>query len=176
MKNLLLTLLVVLFSVSLYAQEETNKRSRKLPSVDIKTTSGKPFNTSEIQNDGKPIIVSFWALWCKPCIKELNTIADVYEDWQDETGVKLYAVSIDDARSSSKVLPFADGNDWDYDILLDANSDFKRAMNVNMIPHTFLIDGEGNIVWSHTSFSEGSELQLIGKVRELAEGKPVSDH
>ena len=165
-----------MFSVSVIAQEDSDKKARKLPSVDIKTANGIPFNTSEITNDGKPIIVSFWALWCKPCIKELNTIADVYEDWQDETGVKLYAVSIDDARSSSKVLPFANGNDWDYDILIDANSDFKRAMNVNMIPHTFLIDGNGNIVWSHTSFSEGSELQLIEKVREVAAGKSVSDH
>lgn len=176
MKNLLLTLLVVLFSVSLIAQVESDKKARKLPVVKIKTAEGTPFSTLDIKNDGKPIIVSFWALWCKPCIKELNTIADVYEDWQDETGVILYAVSIDDARSSSKVLPFANGNDWDYEILLDPNSDFKRAMNVNMIPHTFLLDGNGNIVWSHTSFSEGSELQLIEKVKEVAEGKPVSDH
>src|SRR5210317_2182029 len=114
MKNLLLSLFVLLFSVSLIAQEESNKKARKLPAVDIKTADGVPFNTSEISNEGNPVIVSFWALWCKPCIKELNTIADEYYDWQEETGVKLIAVSIDDARSSSKVKPFADGNDWDY--------------------------------------------------------------
>jgi thiol-disulfide isomerase/thioredoxin len=70
--------------------------------------TGESFNTLDIDNDGDPIIISFWALWCHPCIKELTTIADVYEDWQDETGVKLYAVSIDDARSTAKVGPFSE--------------------------------------------------------------------
>ncbi|MBU2651509.1 MAG: TlpA family protein disulfide reductase [Bacteroidetes bacterium] len=175
MKRLILIAIAALMITGIMAQEK-EARSRKLPSVDVKTTDGKSFNTQDISNDGKPIIVSFWALWCKPCIKELNTIADVYEDWQEETGVKLYAVSIDDARSSSKVLPFASGNSWEYEILLDPNGDFKRAMGVNMIPHTFLLDGEGNIVWQHTSFAEGAELELIDTVRKVAKGESVESH
>jgi len=168
-------LLALFIGLTLFSQEGT-KQGQKLPSIDLKTAEGEPFNTADISNDGKPIILSFWALWCKPCIKELNTISDVYPDWQDETGVKLVAVSIDDARSSSKVKPFADGNDWDYEVLLDANGDFKRAMNVNMIPHTFVLDGEGRVVWQHTSFSEGGELQLIETVRKVLAGKEPEAH
>lgn len=175
MKKLFLLSLTLLLSMGLLAQEKDSK-SWRLPSVDIKTTNGKTFNTQEISNDGKPIIVSFWALWCKPCIKELNAIADVYEDWQDETGVKVYAVSIDDARSSAKVLPFANGNSWEYDILLDSNGDFKRAMGVNMIPHLFLLDGDGNIVYQHTSYSEGSEFQLYELVKKVANGESIEGH
>ncbi|MFO8128413.1 MAG: TlpA disulfide reductase family protein [Bacteroidales bacterium] len=175
MKNFLPILLALFIAAGISAQEK-EKKQRRLPSVDVKTASGKPFNTSEISNGGDPVILSFWALWCKPCIRELNTIADVYPDWIDETGVKLVAVSIDDARSSSKVVPFANGNGWEYEILLDPNGDFKRAMNVNMIPHTFLIDGEGNIAWQHTSFSEGSEIQLIENVKKIAAGEPIKDH
>ena len=122
------------------------------------------------------MIVSFWALWCKPCISELTTIADVYDDWTEETGVKLIAVSIDDSRSTAKVGPTVNGKGWDYEVLLDANGDFKRAMNVNMIPHTFLINGNGEIVWQHTSFSEGSELELIEMVRKLNRGESVDTH
>lgn len=175
MKNIIVFTLALLLGLSIFAQEGIFE-GRKIPSIDLRTAEGEPFNTTDISNDGKPIILSFWALWCKPCIKELNTISDVYIDWQDETGVKLIAVSIDDSRSSSKVKPFADGNDWDYDILIDENGDFKRAMNVNMIPHTFIIDGEGNIVWQHTSFSEGGELQLIENVRKVIAGEEIKEH
>ena len=175
MKNIIMIMLALLIGFSVYAQDE-KKQGQRLPSIDLRTAGGEAFNTSDISNDGKPIILSFWALWCKPCIKELNTIADEYYDWQEETGVKLIAVSIDDARSSSKVKPFADGNDWDYEILLDVNGDFKRAMNVNMIPHTFILDGNGNVVWQHTSFSEGGELQLIDNVRKVIAGQEVEAH
>jgi peroxiredoxin len=175
MKKTLMILLAFIVSFSVYSQSES-KKGQTLPSIDLKTAQGEPFNTADISNDGKPIILSFWALWCKPCIKELNTIADEYFDWQEETGVKLIAVSIDDSRSSSKVKPFADGNDWEYEILLDVNGDFKRAMNVNMIPHTFIIDGDGHVVWQHTSFSEGGELQLIDNVRKVVAGEKIDAH
>ncbi len=175
MKIISMIILALLIGMSVYSQNE-EKKGRKLPSINLRTAGGDPFNTADISNDGKPIILSFWALWCKPCIKELNTIADEYIDWQEETGVKLIAVSIDDARSSSNVKPFADGNDWDYEILLDVNGDFKRAMNVNMIPHTFILDGDGNIVWQHTSFSEGGELQLIDNVRKVIAGQKIDTH
>lgn len=150
------------------------KEAQKIPSIDVKTLEGETFNTSEIENDGNPIIVSFWATWCKPCIKELTTIAEVYEDWQDETGVKLIAVSIDDSRTMPKVQPLVYGNDWEYEVLLDVNQDFKRAMNVNMVPHTFLLNGEGEIVWQHTSFSEGAELELLELVRKVKKGEDIS--
>ena len=174
MKNLTLIIFCLMIAVISFSQEKTKKYA-KIPSVDIKTIDGESFNTSEISNDGKPIILSFWALWCKPCIREMTAIADVYEDWVDETGVKLYAISIDDARSSAKVLPTINGKGWEYEVLLDPNGDFKRAMNVNMIPHTFLLNGKGEIVWQHTSFSEGSELELYELVQKVAQGEDISE-
>jgi hypothetical protein len=83
--------------------------------------------------------------------KELNAIAEVYDDWQEETGVKVIAVSIDDSRNAAKVAPFANGKDWPFEIYLDTNSDLKRALNVNAIPHTFLLNANKEIVWQHTS-------------------------
>ena len=103
-----------------------------------------------------------------PCNRELNTIKEVYEEWQEETGVKLVAISIDDARSASRVKPHVDGNGWEYEVYLDQNQDLKRAMNVVNPPHTFVLNGKGEIVWQHASYVEGDEEELIAVVRKVA--------
>ena len=162
-KHLIVFTTLIFLSLTLFSQQG------KLPSVDVKTVYGETFNTSKISNDDNPIILSFWATWCKPCIKELSAFHELYPQWQEETGVKVVAVSIDNARSSSKVLPMVNGNGWEFKVLLDPNGDFKREMGVNTIPHTFLINGDGQVVWQHTSYSEGSEHQLFDKVKKLSQ-------
>src|SRR5689334_25161520 len=121
MKNLIATLFFCLFSLFIFSQT-TEKEARTIPSASVKTLKGEATNTSSISNNGKPIIISFWATWCKPCIEELSNIADVYPDWQKETGVKVVAVSIDDSRTSARVAQFVNGRNWTYDVLLDENS------------------------------------------------------
>jgi len=139
----------------------------EIPDVAVKDLNGATVKTSEFNNDGKPIIINFWATWCMPCKRELNNIAEVYPDWVDETGVKLIAVSIDDARSVSRVVPYVNGAAWDYEVYIDSNADFKRAMNVNNVPHTFLVDGAGKVVWQHNNYAPGDEYELYDKVKEL---------
>ena len=51
--------------------------------------------------------------------------------------------------------------------LLDPNSDFLRAMGGSNVPHTVLLDGNGNIVESHSGYTDGSEEHLIEQVRKL---------
>ncbi len=160
MNKILFSLVGLLFCINAYAQ---------LPAVDLKDINGKAVKTSEISNEGKPIIISFFATNCKPCLRELKAIHEVYPDWQDETGVKLIAVSIDEGQNIQKVKPLVDSNGWDYEVLLDSNSDFKRAMNVSLIPALFIVDGEGKIAYSHTGYTEGGEAELIKIVRKLAE-------
>ena len=166
-------LFLLMFISSCTFAQESIFTYKKLPSVKLKTVKGLPFTSDSITNNGKPIIISFWATWCKPCVRELSTIADVYDDWVAETGVKLYAISVDDSRSMTLVAPMVNGKGWDFTVLLDPNSDFKRAMNVGPIPHTFLLNGKGEVVFQHTSFAEGDELGLIDMVRKLNHGEEV---
>ena len=168
MKKALLLLSALFFFVSTYAQD--NKKS-DIPAVTVKDIDGKPFSTTEIKNEGKPIIIDFWATWCKPCVASLNAMSEVYAQWQTETGVKIYAVSIDDTRTMSSVAPFAAGKGWDFTVLLDANSDLRRAMSVNNVPHTFLIDGNGKIVLQRNTYSPGDEEKMYEELKKLVAGK-----
>lgn len=163
MKNLFYALFLIIFSTQL----ATAQSAKELPAVMVKDLQGRTVSTKDIKNGGNPIIISFWATWCAPCKHELNNIAEVYPDWQDETGVKLVAVSIDDARSQARVLPYVNGSAWDYEVYMDTNQDFKRAMGVNNVPHTFLLDGNGEIVWQHNNYSPGDEDELYEKILEL---------
>ena len=159
MKKLFFLFIFSLFSLLSYSQ---------LPNINLKDVNGNTKNLSKFSNSGNPIIISFWATWCKPCKAELNTIAEEYDDWVDETGVKLVAISIDDARSSTRVEPYINAQGWEYMVLLDPNGDYKRAMNVNNVPHTFLINGSGKIVWDHNNYSPGDEEELYEELLKIS--------
>ena len=140
----------------------------QIPSVDIKKLDGRLMNTSQFDNNGDPIVISFWATWCKPCKEELENIHDVYEDWVDETNVKLIAISIDDARNTSKIKPLVNAKGWEYEIYQDSNREFATKMGVNPIPHTFLLNKDKEIVWDHVTYSDGDEEKLYEKILEIS--------
>ncbi len=160
-KTILITLLVFFFSFQLDAQQRA-----ELPELTVATLEGDEVNTRTFDNGGKPFVVNFWATWCRPCLKELNAIDEIYHEWQ-EYGFKLIAVSTDDARTQANVLPMVSGRSWDYEFYLDENGDFRRAMGVNNVPHTFILNGDGEIVYQHTSFSDGMEWEMLDKLIEL---------
>ena len=152
MKKILMMAMMVVAAVALHAQ---------VPNVQLKNINGKTVQTASIvNNNGNPVIISFWATWCKPCLRELKAIHEVYADWQDETGVKMYIVSIDQAQDANKVKPLVDGFGWEYEVLLDPNGDFKRAMNVQNVPHVFVINGKGKIVYNHAGYVDGGEEDI----------------
>ncbi len=166
-KIALLFMIGLTFGVS--AQNGHDEGSKKkVASVQLKDMDGTTVNTADLKLDG-PVIISFWATWCSPCKRELNTIQDLYPDWQDETGVTLVAVSVDDEKTKNSVPMYVNGKGWEYIVLMDTNGDFKRAMGVNNVPHTFLVDKDGNIVYSHNNFAPGDEDELYEELLKLVD-------
>ena len=139
----------------------------QLPKVSLKDINGKSVVTDTLSNDGKPFIIDFFATSCKPCNRELDAISEVYDDWKDETGVKIIAVSIDQAQNINKVKPLVDNHGWEYEVLLDPNSELKKALGIQTIPYVLIVDGKGKIVYRHNGYTDGAEAELIEKVREL---------
>ena len=163
MKKLFALVAAVLFAFGLQAQQKSD-----LPNVTIKDLQGKDVNIAKLSNNGKPFVMTFWATWCGPCIKEHNALDEVYDEWKKDTGVKFYSVSIDDSRTTAKVKPFVEGKGWDFEVLLDVNKDLARAMNVSNPPHTFLFDGTGKIVYQHTGYFEGGEEDLYEEILKVS--------
>ena len=161
MNKLFLSLCLLLVSFASEAQE-------RLPKVILKDFEGKLVQTDTISNNGKPLIIAFFATWSKPCNRELKAIDELYDDWRQDTGVRIVAVSIDQAQNINKVKPLVDQNGWRYDVLLDPNSDLRRALGIQMIPYTVLLDGQGNIVYKHNGYTDGAEVELYEKIKEVA--------
>ena len=145
----------------------TLSAQNSLPDTKIKSLQGNEvmFNSFGNTRD-TAVIISFWATWCIPCIQELNTIHDQYEDRQKETPFRFIAISIDDARTMQKVKPFVAGKGWPYEIYLDVNSDLKRALNIIDVPHILVIKN-GKIVYQHNGYVNGNEEELFEILKKI---------
>lgn len=155
----MLTLAFVLAATYAHAQ---------VPSVKIENQKGEIVNTASLVDGKTPMIISFWATTCKPCIQELDAINEMLPDWLEEVKFRVVAVSTDDARFTSKARSLAQGRGWsDFILLFDTNQEFMRAMNVTLTPQVYVVDANGKIVYSHTGYSPGSEYELLKKIKEL---------
>lgn len=159
MKKLILAALVAFATTVAMAQ---------IPSVKIENGKGKSVKTSSLVDGETPMILSFWAVSCSNCILELNAISEKYPDWLEEADFRVVAVSVDDAKNSAKARALAEGNGWgDFTLLYDKNQDFQRAMNAPVLPHVFVVDKTGKIVYSHTAYQPGGEEELFAVIKGL---------
>lgn len=149
----------LLFTVAASAQDAW-------PDVKVENAKGEVISTQNILG-GKPAIISFWGVTCKPCLTELNTLNELMEEWQKEVDFNIIAVSIDDSRFTARARSMAKGFNWDFICLFDKNQDLKRAMNVMLTPQTFVVDGTGKVVYAHTGYTPGSEYELLEQLKAI---------
>lgn len=155
-------LLFLLFAISATAQ-------KTVPSVNVKTLDGKTVNLKDyIANSGKTIIIDFWATWCSPCKKELDTVADFYDDWKKNYNVELLAITIDNQRALPKVPGIVESKGWEFTIFAGNEEEMRNAFNFQTIPQTLVIDKSGKIVFEHNGYVPGDEEELEKAVVKAA--------
>jgi peroxiredoxin len=144
--------------------------AQQLPDVNVENAQGKVLSVRSLAQ-GKPMIISYWSIACKPCIQELNAINDSLAEWREEADFVVVAVSVDDARLKAQAKAVANSRGWEFICVYDENQALKRAMNVSLTPQSFVVDGEGNIIFSHSGYTPGSEQLLFDKIVELKKGQ-----
>ena len=154
--------LSILLCISIYSNAQDYLPNLKLPTLD-----GNDVLIQDISKDDQLVIISLWATWCVPCKNELDAINEVYDDWTSETNVKLYAISVDDSRTVKRVKPLVNGKGWEFEVLLDTNSDLKRQLNAPTIPVTLLVKNN-KILFRHSGYNPGSEDELFEKIKEFS--------
>lgn len=160
MKWISTTVVLIFLSSVLFGQKQ-------VPDVSLKTLKKQDVSLHEELKNADFTVLSFWATWCAPCKRELNTISEVYEDWQKDYNMQLIAVTIDDQRMLSKVPGIVSSNWWDYRVLADENSALRNALNVTAIPRTMIVDKNGTIVYDHNGYKPGDEVELEEKLKAL---------
>lgn len=141
------------------------KELSKAPGFSAPDLKGEKVELSILLEKG-PVLISFWATHCKPCIKELSKLQKRYSEYK-EKGFEILAIDVDGPRSVSRVKSKVKGLKWEFPVLFDTNKDIYRKFHVLGIPHTVLIDQENEIRYTHTTYRSGDEKIIWEKVDEI---------
>ena len=151
-----LTLLLCLATATAFSQEQ-------LPETALKTLNGKPAVITDVVDNNKITILTFWATWCKPCKLELDNMAELYEDWRADYNVEIIAITIDDGRQLRKVKPLVNTHEWEFTVLSDVNRELHKALGGVSIPYTVVVK-DGQVIYTHSGYKLGDEEELENKL------------
>ena len=163
----LFLLIIILFFVSLpaIAQDQEDAAGRKAPNFKLVNIDGQYVELDKETGNG-PVLLSFWATWCKPCLEEMAEYNKIYEQYKEQ-GFTLFAISTDTEKSVAKVKPYIKSKGYDFPVLLDTNSEAARKYYAQQMPYSVIINKGGNIVYTHLGYMKGDEKKVEKLISEL---------
>jgi cytochrome c biogenesis protein CcmG/thiol:disulfide interchange protein DsbE len=141
----------------------------KAPDFALPNLDGKNVKLSQLLSQG-PVLVDFWATWCKPCIKGFPALQQLHEKYR-ERGLTVLAVSVDSPKSRSRVAPFIKSQKFTFEVLLDTEGKVAQKYNAVAIPRTVLISSQGEIVYTSVGYKPTNEERLDEAVRSVLSAK-----
>jgi peroxiredoxin len=154
-------LLPVLFIASL-CLSFTGDKAKK---INLRDLQNKQVELKTLLQKG-PVLIDFWATWCKPCIKAFPELEAIYTKYKDK-GLTVVGINTDGPRSQAKVKPFVNGLKITFPVLIDRNGKVMRQYRVQVLPTSFLIAQDGTIVATNVGYLPQKMKELEKLIAEL---------
>ena len=171
MKIATIIALIFMGTSVVFAQDVQLKDIGKFPEATIKKLDGSDFSTLNIQNEGKPFMIIFWAHWCFPCIRPLDAIHAVYDDWVKETRVKIFLISVSINQDLVKDQTLVNEKQWKYEMLADVDSSLVKLYKSQ--PSIFILDSKQHVQYHKYGYAlnSGDEKLYLDVIRKIISEK-----
>jgi cytochrome c biogenesis protein CcmG, thiol:disulfide interchange protein DsbE len=160
-----LLIIIILFTAAVCTQAQSLQSGKTAPQFRLQDIDKNTVELNKVTGKG-PVLISFWATWCKPCVEEMAEYTLIYNEYKEQ-GFDMLAVSVDNEKTIAKVKPYVKSKQYPFTVLLDTNGEAARKYYVQAVPTTFLLDKEGKIVYQSIGFKKGDEINLKKKIEEL---------
>lgn len=127
------------------------------------TLEGEEKHVSELK--GKVVFVNFWGTWCIPCVAEMPTVQQLYNQFKADTNVVFVIASRQD--SPDKIRSFAKKHSYDLPFYTITDEDIPVAMRFNQYPATFIYGKDGDIAMKHINGANWSDTSVIRYIQKL---------
>ncbi len=141
-----------------------------VPAWTLRTSDGKEASLQGALAGG-PVLVSFWALWCAPCLRELPHLDRIARETAGR--LTVLAVNEDGPRSVARVRPYLHSRKLGLIVPLDTAGEVAQEMQVgDALPFLVLYDAHGREAYRRVGYREGDEVALRARVTELLGAVP----
>jgi len=113
---------------------------------------------------GRVVVVNFWATWCPPCRAEMPSMQRAWEQLRKQ---KVQMLGVDVGEDEDTVFRFLADYPVEFPLLMDTDSGVVEQWSVRGLPSTYILDGQGRIVYRAIGGREWDDPRLLAKVRAL---------
>ena len=161
--KLFILIFIVLFQPKLYPVD--SQSLGKMPNIDIRLLNGKKTTMYKLLEKG-PVLIDFWATWCKPCKQVMTHLNNFHKKYEEE-GFQVLMINQDTPRSLGKVKAYINSKGFDFLVSIDPNQQISKKLNGQIMPNLILINEDKNIQWRHQGYMPGEELEIEQEIKRI---------